>query len=87
MYYFAHDRGYSTTALMNTLGSVVESYDYKIYNKRTASAGYELRLGVNGYEGFNPTVDALSKTGVLGFTAYVEGNGKVTFQAKEGDVK
>jgi RHS repeat-associated protein len=36
-YYFTHDYRYSVTSLTNTAGSIVESYDYKVYGERTCS--------------------------------------------------
>jgi len=47
-YYFTHDYRYSVTNLTNSAGSIVESYDYKVYGERTASGSGLTDVGYTG---------------------------------------
>jgi len=47
-YYFTHDYRYSVTSLTNSAGSIVESYDYKVYGQRTASGAGLTEVGYTG---------------------------------------
>jgi len=47
-YYFTHDYRYSVTSLTNTAGTIVESYDYKVYGERTASGSGLTTFGYTG---------------------------------------
>ena len=47
-YYFTHDYRYSITSLTDNAGSIVESYDYKVYGERTASGSGLTDVGYTG---------------------------------------
>ena|GEM_PF-1074743 len=47
-YYFTHDYRYSVTSLTNSAGSIVESYDYKVYGERTITGSGLTGIGYTG---------------------------------------
>ena len=47
-YYFTHDYRYSVTSVTDLSGSIIESYDYKVYGERTASGSGLTDIGYTG---------------------------------------